>query len=267
MIYNAQNGTIKIDNTEMDYIAFGKGEKNLVMIPGLGDGLKTAKGMAIPFAWMYRKLAKAYRVYVISRRNDLPEGFTTKDMAEDMNFAFEQLGIDKTYLVGVSQGGMISQYVAIEHPDKIEKLILTVTLARQNDTVQRVISSWIDMAKQGDYPSIMIDTAEKSYSEDYLKKSRWMYSLLSNIELPKSFMRFLIMAQACLTHDAYDELEKIICPTLIIGGKEDKIVTGEASEEIAKKIDDSELYMYESLGHGAYEEADDFLDRVMSFCR
>ncbi len=265
MIYNALNGTIKIDNTEMDYIAFGKGAKNLVMIPGLGDGLKTVKGMAVPFAWMYRKLAKDYRVHVISRRNDLPEGFTTKDMAEDVNFAFEQLAIDKTYLVGVSQGGMISQYVAIDHPDKIEKLILTVTLARQNDTVQRVISGWIDMAKKGDYPSIMIDTAEKSYSENYLKKSRWMYSLLSNIGKPKSFQRFLIMAQACLTHDAYDELEKIICPTLIIGGKEDKIVTSKASEEIAKKIDDSELYMYESLGHGAYEEADDFLDRVINF--
>ena len=75
------------------------------------------------------------------------------------------------------------------------------------------------------------------------------------------------MAQACLIHDAYDELGKIMCPTLIIGGKEDKIVTGEASEEIAKKIDDSKLYMYELLGHGAYEEANDFLDRVMSFCR
>ncbi len=267
MFYHAQNGTIKVDNTDMDYIVFGNGNKNLVMIPGLGDGLKTAKGMAIPFALMYHKLAKDYRVYVMSRRNDLPEGFTTKDMARDVHFALEKLGIDKTYLVGVSQGGMISQYVAIDYPEQVEKLILTVTLARQNDTVQKVISDWLDMAKQGDYKSIMIDTAEKSYSENYLKKSRWMYSLLGNVGKPKSFERFLVMAQACVTHDAYDELERITCPTLVVGGKEDKIVTGNASEEIAEKIANSELCMYEGLGHGAYEEARDFLDRVMSFFR
>ncbi len=267
MFYNAINGTIKIDNTDMDYIAFGNGNKNLVMIPGLGDGLKTAKGMAIPFAFMYRQLAKKYRVYVMSRRNDLPEGFTTKDMARDVHFALEKLGVDKTYLVGVSQGGMISQYVAIDYPEKVEKLILTVTLARQNDTVQKVVSSWIDMAKQGDYKSIMIDTAEKSYSEKYLKKMRWMYSFIGNVGKPKSFDRFLVMAQACLMHDAYDELGKITCPTLIIGGKEDKIVTGEASEEIAEKVVNSELYMYDDYGHGAYEEAKDFWRRVMNFLK
>lgn len=267
MFYNAKNGTIKVDNTEMDYIVFGKGSKNLLMIPGLGDGLKTAKGMAIPFAVMYRKLAKDYRVYVMSRRNDLPEGFTTKDMARDVNSALKQLGIDKTYLIGVSQGGMISQYLAIDYPEKVEKLILTVTLSKQNDTVQKVISDWMNMAKQDDYKSLMIDTAEKSYSESYLKKMRWMYAFMGNVGKPKSFARFLIMAKACLTHNAYDELGKITCPTLVIGGVEDQIVTGKASEEIAEELVNSELYMYEKLGHGAYEEAEDFVERIKGFFR
>ena len=44
MFYNAANGNIIIGNTDMDYISFGKGDKNLIMIPGLGDGLKTVKG-------------------------------------------------------------------------------------------------------------------------------------------------------------------------------------------------------------------------------
>jgi len=265
MFYHAKNGTIKVDNTDMDYIVFGNGNKNLLMIPGLGDGLKTAKGMAIPFALMYRKLAKDYRVYVISSRNKMSEGFTTKDMAKDISFALEQLGVDAISVVGVSQGGMISQYLAIDYPEKIEKLILTVTLSKQNEVVQNVVRNWIEMAKKNDYKSIMIDTAEKSYSEDYLKKSRWMYSLLGNVGKPKNFERFLIMAQACLTHNAYDELEKINCPTLILGGKKDKIVTGEASIELSNQIPNSELYMYDDYGHGAYEEAKDFLDRIIEF--
>jgi pimeloyl-ACP methyl ester carboxylesterase len=53
----------------------------------------------------------------------------------------------------------------------------------------------------------------------------------------------------------------------VIGGKEDKIVTGKASEEIADRIPGCSLYMYDGLGHGLYEEAPDFLRRVKDFCR
>ena len=267
MFYSAKNDTITIDNTDIDYIAFGNGKKNLLMIPGLGDGLKTAKGMALPFAWMYRRLAKDYRVYVMSRRNVIPQGFTTRDMAKDIAVVLQKLGVEQTSVIGVSQGGMIAQYLAIDFPDLIEKLILTVTLARQNDTVQKVICNWMDMAKCGDYKSLMIDTAEKSYSEKYLKKNRWVYPLMGSVGKPKSFERFLIMSQACIEHDAFDELVQITCPTLILGGKKDQIVTGEASIEISTQIPGSEIYMYEELGHGAYEEAKDFLDRIMEFCK
>ena len=66
MFYNATNGCLTIGETTMDYIVFGKGKKPFIMIPGLGDGLKTAKGMAVPFAIMYKMFAKDYRVYVFS---------------------------------------------------------------------------------------------------------------------------------------------------------------------------------------------------------
>ena len=53
----------------------------------------------------------------------------------------------------------------------------------------------------------------------------------------------------------------------MIGGKEDKIVTGQASIEMAERIPDSELVLYDGLGHGLYEEAPDFLGRVADHCR
>ena len=74
MLYNAKNGTVKIGNTTMDYIRFGTGEKNLILLPGLGDGLQTVKGTALPMAFMYRIFVKRYTVYAFSRKNMLPEG-------------------------------------------------------------------------------------------------------------------------------------------------------------------------------------------------
>ena len=72
---------------------------------------------------------------------------------------------------------------------------------------------------------------------------------------------------SCVTHDAYAALDRIACPTLVIGGTDDRIVTGQASEELAARIPGGKLYMYQGLSHGLYEEAPDFLLRVADFCR
>ena len=70
MFWNAKSGSVHIDNTEMDYITFGMGKENLVMIPGLGDGLTTVKGMAAILAFTYKSYAKDYKVYIFSRKNN-----------------------------------------------------------------------------------------------------------------------------------------------------------------------------------------------------
>ena len=74
MLYNAKNGTLKIGGSEMDYIRFGTGGKVLVMLPGLGDGLRSVKGTALPMAFAYRAFAKAFTVYAFSRKNGLLQG-------------------------------------------------------------------------------------------------------------------------------------------------------------------------------------------------
>lgn len=263
---NAKNGRLALDTGAMDYIRFGSGPKALIMIPGVGDGLKTVRGMALPFALLYRKLARDFTVYVFSRRVDLAPGMSTREMAEDVNAAMDALGLSKAAVVGVSQGGMIAQWLAIDHPEKVERLVLTVTLARPNPTVREAVAGWSDMARRGDCRGIMLDTAERSYSPKRLRSARITYGLLGNFGRPKSFDRFLIQAASCVAHDACDDLARIACPTLVIGGEEDKIVTGAASREIAARIPGCELYMYAGLGHGLYEEAPDFLRRVADFC-
>lgn len=265
MLLKAKNGTIPIGDTDMDYISFGKGNKVLIILPGLGDGLTTVKGTALPFAIGYRAYAADYKVYVFSRKNQLKEGYSTRDMAKDQAEAMKMLDIANADIMGVSQGGMIAQYLAIDYPNFVNRLVLAVTLSKQNETVQKVVGSMIEMAKCGDYKSLMTETAEKSYSERYLKKHRFLYSLLRRVGKPKDFSRFLLQANSCIHHNTYDELDKIVCPTLILGGDSDKMVGTRSSIEMKERIGNSELFIYEGLGHAAYEEAKDFNARVLSF--
>ena len=267
MFYNAKNGTIKIGNTDMDYISFGYGKKNLIMIPGLGDGLMTVKGKALPFAWMYRAFAKEFKVYMFSRKNELEKGYSIRDMARDQKFAMEQLGIKKANIMGVSQGGMIAQYLAIDYPEVVEKLILVVTVARQNEIIQGAVHDWIKLARQKRYGKVIRDVTIRMYTEECIKKYRFLLPLLELYRGPKNHKRFLIMANSCITYELYDRLDEIKASTLVIGGEKDITVGSEASKEIAARIKNSKLVMYKDYGHGLYTEAKDFNRRVYHFLR
>ena len=249
----------------MDYISFGKGDKNLILIPGLGDGLKTVKGTALAIAIMYKCFIKKYKVFVLSRKNDLEECYSTRDMARDYKTALEILGILQADVIGISQGGMIAQYLAIDYPKLVNKLVLVVTLSRQNETVKNVINSWLKLAELNDYKNIFIDTTEKSYTESRLKKYRPIYPLLCKISKPKNLQRFIIQAKSCISHNSYDELEKIKCPTMVIGVDDDKIVGIKTSEELSKKIKDSKLVIYNGFSHGVYEEVKDFNKQILDY--
>jgi pimeloyl-ACP methyl ester carboxylesterase len=132
------------------------------MLPGVGDGFKTAKGVAVPFAMMYRCFVESFKVYVFSRRNGMPEGFTTRDMADDLNDIMETLDIGSASIFGVSQGGMIAQQMSIRHPDKVNSLVLAVTASRPDNLMRESIGTWLRMSEHDDYKGIMLDTAERS---------------------------------------------------------------------------------------------------------
>jgi len=265
MFYNATNGTLNIGSKTMDYIRFGIGEKNLIILPGLGDGLQTVKGTALPMAVMYRIFAKCYTVYAFSRKNHLPEGYTTRDMARDQAEAMEQLGIQKADIFGVSMGGMIAQHLAIDYPEKVGKLILTVTSARVNPTLTESILEWVSCAKHGDHAALMDSNLKRIYSKHYYRSNKWMIPLVGMLTKPKSYDRFFVQADACLTHNAYEDLCRIKAPTLVIGGEKDMALGGDPSREIAEVIPGAELLMYEQWGHGLYEEAKDFNQVVFDF--
>ena len=265
MRYLAKNGTLTIRGTTMDYIRFGRGERILVMLPGLGDGLRTVKGTALPMAVLYRIFAKNFTVYVFSRRDMLPEGYTTRDMARDQAEAMEQLGVEKADIFGVSMGGMIAQYLAIDFPEKVNKLILTVTSARPNPILTESVGEWVSLARVGNHTAFMDSNVRRIYSEKYYRSNKWLVPIMGKLTKPKSYDRFFVQADACLTHDAYDSLFRIKAPTLVIGGGKDKALGGAASKEIAAGIPGAELWMYEQWGHGLYEEAKDFNRRVLNY--
>ena len=261
MLYAAKNGTA----AGADYIRFGTGRKYLIMLPGLGDGLRTTKGTALPMALYYRCLAKEYTVYMISRKTVLSPGTSTRDMARNLREAMEELGIQKASVVGVSMGGMIAQHFAADYPGLVEKLVLVVTCARENPVLLESLEEWVDCVRRDDHTALMESNVRRIYSSAYYRRNKWMVPITGKLTKPKSYDRFLVQAEACRCHDAWESLPNITAPTLVIGGEQDHSLGAEASREIASRIPGAGLKMYPQWGHGLYEEAKDFLPTVMEF--
>ncbi|MBQ3841413.1 MAG: alpha/beta hydrolase [Ruminiclostridium sp.] len=267
MSANLKGGDVIVGGTKMSYVSFGHGDKTLVFLPGLSDGLVTVRGKAILLYRPYRLFFDKFTVYIFSRKDDMPDGYSISDMAADQAAALRALGIEKACIAGISQGGMISQHLAAGFPELVEKLVLAVTAPYANETVRNAVSGWIKMAEDGDHKRLMLDTAEKTYSDRYLEKNKMLLPLHGMIGKPKSYRRFLINANAILDYDARDILGRITCPTLIIGGGRDKTVGTEAAYELHDGIAGSELYIYPEIGHGVWEhdEAPDFNKRIFDF--
>lgn len=272
MLYGAKESALEINGTEtrrikIKYISFGKGGRPLVIIPGLS--LRSISGMAVPLAYMYRVFANDFKVFVFDRRDEVSEGFTVSDIADDTAEAMRTLGIKNADVIGISQGGMVAQYLAVRYPELVRTLTLGVTLSRMNDTVTAAVNGWVKSAESGDIGAVVNNMILQMYSDSYIKKYKRLLPMISKFTKLEDPKRFVILAKACLTCDIYGELEKIKCPVFVIGGKRDKIVTGEASEQTAEKLVSSgckcKLFLYDGLGHAAYEEAKDFNQKILDF--
>lgn len=262
MLFNVKEDKIKLSCGDVDYISFGNGERPLIMIQGLNT--RGIKGAGIGLSLMYRIFSRDFKVYLFDRRPEVTDKTTVREMAADVAEAMDALGIKSTCVLGVSQGGMIAEYLAIDRPDLVEKLALAMTISRNNETVISVIEKWIELTQKGDFKGLVYDMAEKMYSENYMKKYRPMLPILTLLQKPKDTERFINLARACLTCEAHDELYKVRCKTLVLGGEKDKIVGEAAAKEIAKKLG-CDLFVYKNLGHAAYEESPEFNVDVYDF--
>ena len=261
-MYQARESVLHISGGDVNCAMFGSGSRPLVLIPGLS--LREVKGSAEMLAHMYRVFNRDFRTYVFDRKSGIPDGYTVEQMADDVAECMKKLSIKEADVIGISQGGMIAQYLAIHYPQMVRRMVLGVTCSRPDANLKEVIGRWVDFAGKGDYRSVLEDMLPVIYSEKYQKKYGRLFPTILKIVKVIPPERFVIHAKACLTCDTYERLSEIRCPVFVIGGEKDRLVGAEASREIAQKLN-CEIYMYEELGHSAYEEAKDFNQRMYRF--
>ena len=254
--------TVNTAEFKMKYFKFGSGEQIAVVIPGLS--LKSVTESANGVANVFKPMADKYTVYFFDRRIDCGEDYSVEDMADDTAAAFDILGINGAYIYGVSQGGMIAQLIALKRPDLVKKLALASTTSRITDDNSAVIEKWADLAEEKKILELIDSFIKAVYSKEFAERfGELIRQILIGVSAGE-LHRFEIHARACNGFDVFDELGKISCPVFAAGAKGDKVFGCEPMAELAEKTD-AQLYIYENYSHAVYDEAPDFIERIVKF--
>ena len=232
----------------------------MLMIPGLSLLSVSLAKAAIESA--YSIFNEEYTVYVFDGPEVIDETADLFDAAHDIYGMISELGLKDIYLFGVSAGGMISQVLALEHPELFRKMVLCSTT--DGDVNNEKFRIWHEYAKKKDLIALIDSFMKNVYSPEVYKANLdsaiMVYKNLSD----EDFKYFLIKLKACREFDLKDRVSEIKVPTLVIGSRKDQIYSSELMEDMAKRIG-CDSYFYEGYSHAVYDEAEDFKKRVYDF--
>jgi pimeloyl-ACP methyl ester carboxylesterase len=189
--------------------------------------------------------------------------YTLRDMAGDVVGLMDALSIQQAHLVGISMGGDIAQYVAIDYPQRALSLTLIGAdsgnpalpviakpeafegVPSQPTTVDRdafvewQVKTWQALAGSI-YPTdeaILRAQAQRDFERNFdpaAMTRQQTVSLLGHFEIDNY---------------RFNHLEEIAVPTVVVHGTEDPLVPVEAAEEIAERVPGAELRLIPGLGH------------------
>lgn len=253
---------INIDDTYLNVISFGSGEKNLAVIAGVS--LTGLEGMGETLESALPEFRDNFTVYVFDRKKIIPKGYSIEDMSDDIYTCLKELNVDNISVYGASQGGMIGQVLAIKHPELVENLVVCSTISRYSPEICTAIDLWIEASKAHDVKKVNELFLEYVYSDAFKESIKDNIPALLSMGTDSDCERFVPMLEAIKTFDIYDSLDKIKCPTLVLGDLKDKVFNSKCFYEIANKIN-CDIYLYDKYSHAVYDEAPDLKQRVVDF--
>ena len=259
----AEKGNVKIKNGEIEFIKFGRGERTLVILPGLSYDGFFEQANAIESA--YNVFTNDFTVYLIDRNLTPRAGCTVQDIAEDTAETLEKLNVESADFFGASLGGMVAQSLAILYPHLVNKLVLGSTLSRPNGTFSNVLTRWENIAKRGDANKIIRDVNQTIYSAFTLKRYARVFAEIKTATTPEKTARFIAYIAAAKNFDVYGSLDKIKSKTLVIGALNDKITTVAAARETAQVIKNCKYFEYKRFGHAVFDEAKGYKAHIYRF--
>jgi pimeloyl-ACP methyl ester carboxylesterase len=259
---NVETGLLQ---EQFPYIRIGAGRKPLVVLPGMVLDNKTpSRLVALYYRTGFRRLADEYTLHVVQHRHGLP-GSDTRKIAADYVPMLTELG--RVGLMGLSTGGSFAQYIAIDHPELVERLILVVSGAYLSPRGREICLRWRQLAENQQWRRLRGEMAAAAVDGAGAQRmARVFGSLTGKAPTSTDAADFIASVDADLAYNTMTELPQLDLPAMVIGGTDDPFFPESVLRETANAIPRAELRIYPETGHGLPKRHGKRLqDDVLSF--
>ena len=240
----------RINGVDTAYELRGEGTP-LVMIHGAQGDQTMFNAFAPTFAGKYRVLTFDQRGSGLSEKPH--DGYSIAQLADDTAALMDHVGFEAAHIVGVSMGGMIALEFALRHPKKVRALVLGCTTPGGSKAV-RIGGDAFNAA----YSSKPMSAEERgralaaaAFTKGYIDRHPEIIPAMieARNQRPIDPVALDGRLKAALKHDVYERLAQISCPTLVITGKDDALISWENSRLLADHIPNAQLVLLEPAGH------------------
>ena len=236
------------DGAALYYETHGSGPP-LFLVPGLGgDGRFWAANVG--------ELARHFTVIVHDHRGTARStlskiAYSVEQMADDALQLIDGLGFERVHWCGHSTGGAMGQVLAIDHPDRIDRLVLSATWAKTDAFFRRLFE-------------VRSLTLKELGPAAYLKGSALALNMPSwvrdhDVELAAAEAKadetipvpeiVLSRIAAIVSHDRREQLQRVRAPTLAICARDDMVTPLYFTEELVRLIPGARAYVLPDGGH------------------
>ncbi len=258
--YSYENSQfLELDGMQVHYRMNGDTGETVVLLHGTAASLHTWEG------WT-EELAKYYRVVSFDMpgfglTGPEPNGVYTRERyIEFIDDVLNALHVESCHLAGNSFGGHMAWSYAAKHPEKVTKLALLNSSGYPRGDQPTPISFklqkmvWLKPILTSITPKFLVEKSVRVVYHDDTKITDKCVQRYYDILLREGNREGLMGKSVQITYDHADEIKHISCPTLIMWGDTDELVNVEAAPRFHTDIPNSELLIYENMGHIPMEE-------------
>ena len=252
----ARNGDVAIE-----YEVFGQGPETILLINGLGSQMTRW-----PQAFCAKLTARGFRAIRMDNRDaglstwfQPGQAYTLSDMSHDAMAVLDAMGVDKAHIAGVSMGGMISQVIAIEHPDRVLSLTSIMSASGAPGTMDPTPEAGAVLTMAAPDP----ETDREAFIAHGVANAATIGS--PGYPWPEGTVRERVIAEhgrafnptgsarqmaAIRAYgDRTEALKTLTVPTVVLHGADDPLVPLRGGEATAAAIPAAELRVIPGMGH------------------
>ncbi|MCF8258734.1 MAG: alpha/beta hydrolase [Flavobacteriales bacterium] len=250
---------IPVDGMDVHCRVTGSGPETVVLLHGTSSSVHTWEGWTDLLNPHYRVVS--FDLPGFGLTGPFPHtDYSPERYLEFVEKVLNALDVDTFHLAGNSFGGFLAWRFAVEHPERVTKLVLLNSSGYPRGDQPTPLGFKLAMNESmrpiftNITPRSVVSATVHAVYFDQSKVTDGLIDLYYALLLREGNRDALMYRIQQVKHETADAVKNVRCPTLILWGDHDRVVTPDDAPKFHRDIEGSELIIYEGMGHVPMEE-------------